>query len=100
MRFEENRAGVLQGSGPFYVFATSCCEFSEPLGHITIRKPSSGEAGMYRAELGRTYERFLELPVPVVLLVLWTVGAVLEVLLLRALHWNRLVLVELLEAHL
>ena len=55
---------------------------------------------MYRAELGRTYERFLELPVPVVLLVLWAVGAVLEVLLVRALHWNGRVLVRLLEAHL
>jgi hypothetical protein len=35
---------------------------------------------MLRVNLEQGYERFLELPVPVVLLVLWAVGAVLEVL--------------------
>jgi hypothetical protein len=29
---------------------------------------------MYRAELGRAYERFLELPAPVVILTLWAAG--------------------------
>jgi hypothetical protein len=58
---------------------------------------------MYRAELGRTYERFLELPVPVVILVLWAVGVVLEVLCVTALYslyWNGLVLAQLLEENL
>ena len=53
---------------------------------------------MLRVNLEQGYERFLELPVPVVLLVLWIVGAMLEVLLVRGLYWNGLVLVELLEA--
>jgi hypothetical protein len=88
------------GSWPFLCVLRLCSVFTYLLGHITMKKPSSGEEGMYRAELGRTYERFLELPVPVVLLVLWAVGAVLEVLLVRALYWNGLVLVKLIEAHL
>lgn len=55
---------------------------------------------MYRVELGRTYEWFLELPTLVVLLLLWVAGVVLEVLcveLLYALYWNGMVLVRLLE---
>jgi hypothetical protein len=55
---------------------------------------------MYRAELGRTYERFLELPTLFVLLLLWVAGVVLEVLCvaeLYALYWNGMVLVRLLE---
>lgn len=54
---------------------------------------------MYRVELGQTYERFLELPTPVVLLLLWVAGVVLEVLCvaeLYALYWNWQVLVQLL----
>lgn len=54
---------------------------------------------MYRVELGQTYERFLELPTPVVLLLLWVAGVVLEVLCvaeLYALYWNGQVLVQLL----
>ena len=55
---------------------------------------------MYRVELGRTYEWFLELPTLVVLLLLWVAGVVLEVLCvaeLYALYWNGIVLVRLLE---
>lgn len=55
---------------------------------------------MYRVELDGAYERFLELPVPVVLVVLWVAGVVLEVLCvaeLYALYWNGMVLVRLLE---
>lgn len=55
---------------------------------------------MYRAELGRAYERLLELPVPVVLVVLWVAGVVLEALCvaeLYSLYWNGSVLVQLLE---
>ena len=55
---------------------------------------------MYRVELGGAYEQFLELPVPVVLVVLWVAGVVIEVLcveLLYALYWNGMVLVRLLE---
>jgi hypothetical protein len=58
---------------------------------------------MYRVELGRTYERFLELPTPVVLLLLWVAGAVLEVLCvaeLYALYWNGQVLVQILAGNL
>ena len=52
---------------------------------------------MYRVELGRTYERFLELPTPVVLLLLWVTGVVLEALCaveLYALYWNGMALAE------
>ena len=45
--------------------------------------------------VGQSYEQFLELPVPVVLAVLWVVGAVLEGTLVAALYWNGLVLVQL-----
>ena len=53
---------------------------------------------MYRVELDRTYERFLELPPFVVLLLLWVAGVVLEVLCvaeLYALYWNGMVLARM-----
>jgi hypothetical protein len=55
---------------------------------------------MLRVNLEQGYEQFLELPVPVVLMMLWVGGAVLEVLCvaeLYSLYWNGLALVELLE---
>jgi hypothetical protein len=55
---------------------------------------------MLRVNLAQGFERFLEMPVPVVLVVLWVGGVVLEVLCvveLYSLYWNGLVLVELLE---
>ena len=45
--------------------------------------------------VGQYYERFLELPVPLVLAVMWVAGAVLEGALVAALYWNGLVLVQL-----
>ena len=45
--------------------------------------------------VGQYYEQLLELPVPVVLAVMWVVGAVLEGTLVAALYWNGLVLVQL-----
>jgi hypothetical protein len=51
---------------------------------------------MLRVDLAQGYERFLELPVPVVLALLWVVGVVLEGLCVAALYWNGLVLVRLL----
>ena len=45
--------------------------------------------------VGQYYEQFLELPVPVVLAVMWVVGAVLEGALVVALYWYGLVLVQL-----
>jgi hypothetical protein len=53
---------------------------------------------MLRVDLAQGYERFLELPVPVVLALLWVVGVVLEGSCLAALYWNGLVLVRLLGA--
>jgi hypothetical protein len=56
---------------------------------------------MLRVNVEQGYERFLEMPVPVVLVVLWVAGVVLGVLCvveLYALYWNGLVLVELLES--
>jgi hypothetical protein len=56
---------------------------------------------MLRVNVEQGYERFLEMPVPVVLVVLWVAGVVLEVLCvveLYSLYWNGLVLVELLES--
>jgi hypothetical protein len=47
--------------------------------------------------VGQYYEQFLELPVPMVLAVMWVVGAVLEGALVAALYWNGLVLVQLVE---
>jgi hypothetical protein len=47
--------------------------------------------------VGQYYEQFLELPVPVVLAVMWVVGTVLEGALVAALYWNGLVLVQLVE---
>jgi hypothetical protein len=55
---------------------------------------------MLQVNLEQGFERFLEMPVPVVLVVLWVGGVVLEVLCvveLYSLYWNGLVLVELLE---
>ena len=52
---------------------------------------------MYRAELGRAYEWFLELPAQVVVLTLWTAGVLLEGLCaveLYALYWNGMFLAE------
>ena len=47
---------------------------------------------MLNGHVGQTYERFLELPVPVLLAVLWLVGAVLEGICLLALflvaYWH------------
>lgn len=54
---------------------------------------------MLRVNLEQGYEQFLELPVPVVLVVLWVMGVVLEVLgvaVLYSLYWNGQVLVQLL----
>ena len=50
--------------------------------------------------LDRTYERFLELPVPVVLAVLWVVGAALEVACVVTLYDLGSVLVRLAGGHL
>ena len=47
-------------------------------------------------DLAQVYDRLLELPVPVVLTLLWVVGMVLEGSCLAALYWNGLVLVRLL----
>jgi hypothetical protein len=58
---------------------------------------------MLRVEPSRVYGRFLEMPVPVVLAVLWVGGVVLEVLCvaeLYALYWNGQVLVQLLAGNL
>ena len=55
---------------------------------------------MLQESVVQGYERFLELPVPIVLVVLWTAGVLLEVLCvveLYALYWNGMVLVRLLE---
>lgn len=53
---------------------------------------------MLRVDLEQCYERFLELPVPVVLALLWVAGVVLEVSCVAVLYWNGLVLVRLLGA--
>ena len=45
--------------------------------------------------VGRTYERFLELPVPVVLAVMWVLGAALLGSIALALSWTGWVLVQL-----
>jgi hypothetical protein len=42
--------------------------------------------------ISQSYEQFLELPVPVVLAVMWVAGAVLEGSLVAALYWSGLVL--------
>ena len=47
--------------------------------------------------VGQYYEQFLKLPGPIVLAVMWVVGAVLEGALVAALYWNGLVLVQLVE---
>ena len=47
-------------------------------------------------DLAQVYERLLELPVPVVLTLLWVVGVVLEGSCVAALNWNGLVLAKLL----
>jgi hypothetical protein len=55
---------------------------------------------MLRRSIAQGYGRSLEAPVPVVLMVLWVTGAVLEVLCVAALyslHLNGLFFVELLE---
>jgi hypothetical protein len=58
---------------------------------------------MLRVDLAQSYERFLETPVPVVLVVLWVVGVVLEGLCvagLYSLYWNGQVLAQLLGENL
>jgi hypothetical protein len=58
---------------------------------------------MLRVNLEQGYEQFLEMPVPVVLVVLWVAGVVVEVLCvaeLYSLYWNGLTLVQLLEGNL
>jgi hypothetical protein len=58
---------------------------------------------MLRMDLAHGYERFLEMPGPVVLVVMWVVGVVLEVLCvaeLYSLYWNGQVLVQLLAGNL
>ena len=47
-----------------------------------------------KEEIGQIFERFLELPVAVVLAVLWVVGAVLEGACALALYLAGLVLVQ------
>jgi len=68
---------------------------------MSIRMPLVNWGGfMLRVSLEQGYERFLDLPVPVVLVVLWVAGVVLEVLCvveLYSVYWNGLVLVESLE---
>ena len=52
---------------------------------------------MYRAELSRASERFLELPAPLVILTLWIEGVLLEglcALELYALYWHGMFLAE------
>jgi hypothetical protein len=49
---------------------------------------------MLTGEVGRTFERFLELPVAVVLAVLWAAGAVLEGTVVLVLYLGGLVLVQ------
>ena len=52
---------------------------------------------MYRAELSQTYEGFLKLPAPVVILTLWAVGVLLLglcALELYALYWDGMFLAE------
>ena len=54
---------------------------------------------MLRVNLEQGYERFLKMPVPVVLVVLWVAGVVIELLCvaeLYSLYWNGQVLVQLL----
>ena len=54
---------------------------------------------MLRMDLAHGYERFLEMPGPVVLVVMWVAGVVLEVLCvaeLYSLYWNGQVLLQLL----
>ena len=56
-----------------------------------------------RANVDRGYERFLEMPVPVVVMVLWAAGVVLEGLCaaeLYSLYWNGLVLAQLVDGNL
>jgi hypothetical protein len=58
---------------------------------------------MLRRSIAQGYGRFLEAPVPVVLMVLWVTGAVLEVLCVAALYslyWNGLVLAQVLGENL
>jgi hypothetical protein len=58
---------------------------------------------MLRVHLAEGYERFLELPTYIVLVVLWVAGVVLEVLCvaeLYSLYWNGQVLVQLLGRNL
>jgi hypothetical protein len=54
---------------------------------------------MLQVNLEQGYERFLKMPVPVVLVVLWVGGVVIELLCVAELHslyWNGQGLVQLL----
>ena len=51
------------------------------------------------ARTGRIYEGFLELPVPIVLAVLWVAGAALEVACVATLYKVGSVLVQLAGEH-
>jgi hypothetical protein len=55
---------------------------------------------MLRGNLAQGYERFLELPVTVVLAVLWVAGAVVEGIFVALLYWSGVALVQLLGGHL
>ena len=56
------------------------------------RSVASEGGGRDPALLGRTYERFLEMPVPIVLVVMWLAGAALIGVFVLALHpaWSSL----------
>jgi hypothetical protein len=48
--------------------------------------------GKYKGSIEHLYEAFLELPVPVVLVILWLTGAMLLGLCAAALYWYWLLL--------
>jgi hypothetical protein len=61
---------------------------------VPIREGLFARGGSLLKEdlVSQSYEQFLELPVPVVLAVMWVAGAVLEGSLVAALYWSGLVL--------
>jgi hypothetical protein len=62
-------------------------------GQAVLQEPRA--AVRWPLAIGRTYERFLELPVVVVLAVMWMVGAALLGSSALALYWTGRVLVQL-----
>ena len=62
-------------------------------GQAVLREPRA--AVRWPLAIGRTYERFLELPVVFVLAALWIVGAALLGSIAVALYWTGWVLVQL-----